>query len=346
MKLWPWMGNLYNRIFPKKPAIEFGLEIGIPLGYNLANDPEMADQIAALGVTWVRLALAWDWIEPAKGVYNWAPFLGTVDALNARGISVLLITDPSNLVNPPYADPSQPQGPHAPIAPSEVAAYAAFFGFAAKTLGTRSVMYEIGNEPLWNMTAAQYTVLAVAAAAEIRKNYAGKRPCTIIGPGVTPDHADFIQNCVPLGLFDHLDGCSLHPYGYSQPNWRPLSQLTKDYDAVRAMLAQYPNMPLYATECGYSTSGDLNLDAFTPDGQAKALVDLSKANRAYGIPLTIWYEYSDDSQNQNVHERGFGLVDDSFTPKPSYYALQKFLLGHGPPWPNPKRPSAGLKVTN
>lgn len=351
MKVPPWMRGIWQHIWPQpKPEPEFGLEIGINLGYSLAGDPAKADQIAALGVTWVRLPLAWDWIEPSKGAYDWTPMLGTVDAFNSRGISVLLITDPSNLVNPPYADPSQPPGPHAPVSPSEVAAYANFFGLAAQMLGNRSVMYEIGNEPLWNMTPAQYTTLAKAAAAQIRSNYSGKgRRCTIIGPGVTPDHADFIQKCVPEGLFDHLDGCSLHPYGYGQPNWRPLKQLTADYDAVRAMLAAYPNMPIYATECGYSTVGDTSVDAFTLDGQSTAILNLCKVNRTYGIPLTIVYEYSDDASKAQLpppgnHEAGFGFVDQNFAPKPSYYAMQSFLRGRIPFWPKKKRPSEGLQV--
>lgn len=336
-----WMRDLWNRAWRIQPKTEFGLEIGVNLGYGFAADAAKIAQIAAVGVKWVRLPLAWDWIETSKGVYDWTPFLAAVDAFNGRHISVLLVTN--NVMNPPYyADELVSAGPHAPSTPGEIADYATFHGLAAKALGNRSVMYEIGNEVNWNYTGplrgVAYTAVVQSTAAQIRGNYSGRgRPCTIIGPGVTPDHSDFIGDCATAGLFGYLDGCSVHPYGYGQPNWRPLSQLPNDYDGIRAMLASYPNMPIYSSEWGYSTVGDTAMDSYTPSGQAQALLNMFAAERDAGVRLSIWYEFSDDGRKAaGDHEGGFGLVDQHFVPKPAYYAAQKFLGGYSPLPPNPR----------
>lgn len=329
--------------FVKKTG--FGVAIGVNLGYGIGQDTAKLDQIAALGVTWVRLALAWDWIEPQQGVYDWDPFLATVDAFNSRGISVLLVT--GSVMNPPYADPpnSDPgAGRHVPRTPSELAAYGNFYGLAAKMLGTRSVMYEIANELDWSgYTGTEYTALLKATTPLIRSQYSGSgRPCTIIGLGMVMDHMGYVKDCLAAGAFDYLDGCAVHPYGYGQPgqspsfSFPPLSQLPSDYSALRTLLAGYPKVDIYATECGYSTEGDRNWDAFNPADQAQALVNLLSTNRACNIPLTIWYEFSDDANVPNVHERGFGVVDSNFVPKPSYAAMQSYLITRWWPfWPRP-----------
>ncbi len=353
MKPLPFLSNLY-RHFPwvNQPKPEFGVAIGVNLGYSLANDQAKVEQIAALGVTWVRMVIAWDWIEPQRGAYDWAGFLGAVDAFNNSGLSVLLVT--ARTMNPVYNDPSYPDPPdlgglHVPVTQTEINDYANFHALAAKMLGNRSVMYELCNESYWiGYTGTQYAALMKATAPPIRANYSGSnRKCTILGTGIVMDHMQFVQDCIDAGAFDYLDGCAVHPYGYGQPGsaFRPMSQLASDYATLRAMFApRYPAMPIYATELGYSTSGDLNWDAFTPADQAKVLQQHLTIDRSAGIPLTIWYEYSDNAQAGATHEQGFGLVDSSYVPKPSYTALQRFLRPwQWPPWP-PKRRSAGLKV--
>lgn len=356
MKVPPYLTNLYQHLpWTKKPKTQFGVCVGVNLGYSLATDQAKIDQIAQLGVTWVRLVLAWDWIEPTRGAYDWAAFLGAVDAFNNAGLSVLLVT--GHAMNPVYDDPSVPGldwagGIHLPVTQTEINDYATFHGLAAKTLGGRSVMYELSNESYWfGYTGAQYAALAKATAPAIRANYSGAhRPCTIIGTGIVMDHMQFVQDCLDAGAFDYLDGCAIHPYGYGQKGGGlpPLSQLPADYDKLKAMLAQrLPPIPIYATELGYSTDGDPYVDKFTPADQAAMLVKHLTMDRDAGFPLAIWYEYSDDPSAAGKHEGGFGLVDSNYQPKPAYAAYQRFLRPRfPPPWWPPKRPSAGLKVPN
>jgi hypothetical protein len=267
---------------------------------------EQAEAIAAAGIRWVRVDLAWSAAEPEPGRYDfrlWDRFLGSFAPL---GIRVLFILDYGNDLY---------EGGFPPSTESGRAAFASFAGAAARHFRGRAV-WEIWNEPnvpqYWAGAPdpAAYVALARAAAAEIRRGDPG---ASILGPslgGGTFD-LDYLDATFALGLLDIVDAVSVHPYGASHPE-----AALGFYEEVRRRMARYApgrRVPLVVSEWGYPVEG------LGPEGQADFLVRALEVNRRAGIPLTIWYNWREPISPWH----SFGLLDVRGQPKPAYLALAR-----------------------
>jgi hypothetical protein len=79
-----------------------------------------------------------------------------------------------------------------------------------------------------------------------------------------------------------------------------------------------PDRPPWATEFGVSTTGE---HAFDADHQARALQEVYEIlRRVHGIDLAIVHRFVEEPDLAG-REGGFGVLDDSLVPKPSYCAL-------------------------
>jgi polysaccharide biosynthesis protein PslG len=289
---------------PARISNDFGVTIEF---YRDAD--KQAEMMAAAGVSWVRIDLAWSVAEPDAGRYDFRTWDRFVDAFEPRGIRVLFILDYGN---------SLYEGGLPPSTPSGRAAFAAYAGAAARHFRGR-VAWEIWNEPnlpqFWAGTPdpAAYVALARAAAAEIRRE---DRRAWILGPslgGGTFDYA-YLTATFNLGLLDIVDAVSVHPYGAATPE-----AAAAFYDEVRrriALRAPDRDIPIVVSEWGYAADG------LGTEKQAEYLLRALHTNRRSGIPLTIWYNW----QEPITPWHSFGLLDVHGRPKPAYDALTRQRL--------------------
>ena len=294
----PFLAILLTAV-PMRAADDFGVTTEF---YGDAH--KQAEMMAAAGVRWVRLDLAWSAAEPEVGRYDFQTWDRFVDSFEPHGIRVLFILDYGNKLYEDGLPPSTESGR---------AAFAAFAGAAARHFRGR-VAWEIWNEPnlpqFWAGTPdpAAYVALARAAAAEIRRE---DRRAWILGPalgGNTFDYA-YLNATFDLGLLDIVDAVSVHPYGAAYPE-----AAAAFYDEVRRRIALHApdgDIPVVVSEWGYAVEG------LGTDGQAEYLLRALDTNRRSDIPLTIWYNW----QEPATPWHSFGLLDVRGRPKPAYDAI-------------------------
>jgi hypothetical protein len=267
---------------------------------------EQAETIAAAGIRWVRVDLAWSAAEPEPGRYDFRLWDRLLDSFEPFGIRILFILDYGNDLY---------EGGFPPSTESGRAAFASFAGAAARHFRGRAV-WEIWNEPnlpqYWAGAPdpAAYVALARAAASEIRRADPG---AWILGPSLGGDTFDlaYLEATFALGLLDVVDAVSVHPYGASHPE-----AALGFYEDVRRRMAHYAprrTVPLVVSEWGYAVEG------LGPEGQADFLVRALEVNRRAGIPLTIWYNWREPITPWH----SFGLLDVRGQPKAAYFALAR-----------------------
>ena len=276
-------------------------------GVNIAffgDADKQAKMMAAAGISWVRVDLAWSSAEPQAGRYDFTIWDRFVDAFEPYGIHALFILDYGNRLYEGGLPPSTPAGR---------AAFAAYAGAAAEHFRGRAA-WEIWNEPnlpqFWAGAPdpAAYVALARAAAAEIHR---ADRRALVLGPalgGGTFDYA-YLNGTFNEGLLDIVDAVSVHPYGASTPE-----AATAFYDEIRRRMVQHApgrDLPIIVSEWGYPVEG---LGAAK---QADYVLRAINTNRKSGIPLTIWYNW----QEPITPWHSFGLLDVRGRPKPAYDAL-------------------------
>jgi polysaccharide biosynthesis protein PslG len=278
-------------------------DFGVMIEFYRDADKQ-AEMMAAAGVRWVRIDLAWSAAEPEAGRYDFRTWDRFLDAFQPHGIRVLFILDYGNRLYEDGLPPSTESGR---------AAFAAFAGAAARHFRGRAA-WEIWNEPnlpqFWAGTPdpAGYVALARAAAAEIRRE---DPRAWILGPslgGATFDFA-YLSATFNLGLLDIVDAVSVHPYGAAYPE-----AAAAFYDEVRrriALRAPGRDIPVVVSEWGYAVEG------LGTEKQAEYLLRALNTNRRSGIPLTIWYNW----QEPITPWHSFGLLDVRGRPKPAYDAI-------------------------
>jgi hypothetical protein len=286
---------------PARASNDFGVTIEF---YGDAD--KQAQMMAAAGIGWVRLDLAWSSAEPEAGRYDFRTWDRFLDAFEPYGIHVLFILDYGNRLYDGGLPPSTESGR---------AAFAAYAGAAARHFRGRAA-WEIWNEPnlpqFWAGAPdpAAYVALARAAAAEIRRE---DRHAWILGPALGGGTFDltYLTATFNQGLLDIVDAVSVHPYGATYPE-----AATTFYDDVRrriALRAPDRDIPIVVSEWGYPVEG------LGAQKQADYLVRAINVNRKSGIPLTIWYNW----QEPITPWHSFGLLDVHGRPKPAYDALTR-----------------------
>ncbi|MGH9334456.1 MAG: cellulase family glycosylhydrolase, partial [Vicinamibacteria bacterium] len=274
---------------------------------------EQAAMIAAAGIRWVRVDLAWSAAETEEGRYDFRIWDRFLDSFEPVGIRVLFILDYGNDLYEDGFPPSTERGR---------SAFASFAGAAARHFRGRAA-WEIWNEPnvpqFWagSPDPAAYVALAGAAAAEVRREDSG---AWILGPSLGGDTFDlaYLEATFALGLLDIVDAVSVHPYGASHPE-----AAEGFYDEVRRLMSRYApgrTVPLVVSEWGYPVEG------LGAEGQADFLARALAVNRKARIPLTIWFNW----QEPITPWHSFGLLDVRGQPKPAYRALARGEAGMPP----------------
>jgi hypothetical protein len=304
------------------------------------SDPSrlaVLDELAAAGVRWVRIDVAWDGIEDSvKGARNpW--YIGMVDycvdQARARGLNVLVTL----WLTPAWAN----GGRSNKVPPTNPQDYADFARWAASHWHGRVAAWEVWNEPdpsqsFWQGTVQQYVSLLRAAYPGFK---AGDPGAKVILGGPASNDDGWIGQVYSLGGRDSFDVLSTHPYqGVADaPPEHPDDGHRwwfTHLPAVRNVMIANGDAakPVWFTEFGWSnhTNGPNTPDwqrGVTAEEQGDYFVraiQYTVANYPY-VPVMFWYKERAQAGSGNVHEEGYALLNGDLSERPVYTRLQTFL---------------------
>src|SRR5258708_5123715 len=309
-------------VVPSDPlAYKFGISTGDTLPWMSQEKlNKELDDIASLGVGWVRLDMAWDEIQPYNSVtYDWSGLDRVFAAANARHIKLLPILD----YTPRWA-----RSPNCSIGtnrcpPADPALFGTFAKAAVDRYAPQGVhAWEIWNEPnvsgSWKPEAniKDYVALLRIAYSTIKSRDAlstvitgGMSPAATGNGNISP--IEFLTNLYLAGAREYFDAVGFHPYSYpvtpsNFQTWNAWSQMASTTPSLRSIMITYGDgdKKIWMTEYGAPTGGpgtlaDLNgydasqvPDHVTDTLQAKMMYEAITAasNFPWAGPL-FWYSY-------------------------------------------------------
>jgi len=309
------------------PPLVFPSGVGVNIHFARSHEKDL-DMIAAAGFKFVRMDFLWNEIEQKKGVYDWTAYDELTNNLEKRKIRPIYILDFSNplyeetvVARNPITGKDQPDTA-SPRSSGSIAAFANWAAAAAKHFQGHKVIWEIWNEP--NLTfwkpkpdVKQYAALALATCRAVRT---ADPQATIIAPGAGEIPWPFLESLFASGVLEYLDAVSVHPYrDYADGP----ETAGADYLRLRGLIERYapPSkkfLPIISGEWGYPT----HTKGVSLEIQAAFIARMQLANLLNHVPISIWYDWANDSDDPTNNESNFGTVGADLTPKPGYIALQ------------------------
>lgn len=273
------------------------------------NQKEL-ERISQIGFKAIRTGLSRNGVDRQDGNYDFAKSDALMEILDKHSITPIFALGGSGRFDEGAA-------PHTESGREDFARYA---GAAAAHFKGRGVIWKIWNEPnlaqYWKPkpSAEDYTRLATAASKAI---WASDPDAVVIGPNICGRGFDFLESCCKLGLLDHIDAVSVHPYSCKTPEeavdyYKTILQITRKY------LPPGKDLPIVCEEWGFWS----NKDGMTLDKQASAAVRMMLINQMCGIRLTAWFCWLDKNEKP-VHR--YGLAYPDLKPKPSYLAVSTLI---------------------
>ncbi len=268
---------------PPAPRLN-GENVGIQLVLHLSDEDwaQAMLQIERLGIRWIKLQLAWDYLQ-ARGPAEWEVNIKRTELhlqdAKRRGFNILV----SLARAPDWARTShEDEGP--PENPDTLANFIHFL--YERGIGQLINAYEIWNEPNlireWTgrpLNGREYMRYFAAAHTAIRSRSAS---VTIITAGLSPvaelpharDDRQYLREMYAAGLANYHDiAVGIHPYSWGNPpdarccssgperGWdeHPQFFFANTLDDYRAIMRSngHGGIPFWVTEFGWATWEDL-----------------------------------------------------------------------------------------
>ncbi|MBK8026093.1 MAG: LysM peptidoglycan-binding domain-containing protein [Chloroflexi bacterium] len=333
------------------------MELGIAL-YTSPQSVEVDSAVlTALGAQWAKLTADWSDLEAVPGVIDYSQLDAAVDALNARGIQVLLTISGAPDWTRSAHDESGP--------PDDFSLFAEFLTEFASHYVDRIQAYEIWDEPNlrreWNsavhpLSAASYAELLRAAYPAIK---AGDSTALVISGGLAPTGMDdgfnaindrrFLTELLQAGLNTFADGIGLHPYGFGNPPDVACCEVPEGVEShtgdvsfyFQSMLDAYaqaammvsPALPLWITSFGWGVAepGQEVLRNFiyvtynTPEEQAAFTTAALDMGKDLGIVRVMILSNLNGCafQTDNAEVCYLSINPTAETPRPLFEALRE-----------------------
>ena len=287
------------------------------------------DLVGEAGFQMVRHGIRWGRVEQTKGTYDFASIDRLVSDAEKRGLTISFTLFGNNELyeSGPRGGSNRRPGPAITTAAGR-AGFAAFAKATAAHLKGRKVIYEIWNEPniksFWrephnsDEIADEYTALVKTVAPAIR---AADPSAYIVAGSISAlwEKSFFwFDRCVAQGILKSgINGISVHPYGFNQPE-----QAANGYAVIRAKMnaAGGQALSIVNTEVGYSEPWIQKRQGYTQaqaqDVQGWMMVRQQLMDLMSGLGYSVWYEFRDSEK--------WGVVNSDFTPRPTYYISRTF----------------------
>jgi hypothetical protein len=216
-----------------------------------------------------------------------------------------------------------------PAPPTTSSAVQGFTNWAVATISRyagKGILWEVYNEAdmldVRHWTVQQYATLLKSVGQAVRAKSA-IRSELIVGPSASFVNCAYVQQLKNLGALQHVDAVAVHSYTAGGPE-----QMRPQYAAMKQLLG---SIPVISGEWGWATCsvngqpsmchGGTMPDVVSPSQQAMYVARQWLVNALEGIPVSIYYEYTNDSNDQTNAESNYGLrLSNSGTAKPAYHA--------------------------
>jgi polysaccharide biosynthesis protein PslG len=207
------------------PETDTGFGYGIEVYFPDQNTVEVVSELTDIGVSWVKIDVAWRDLEQAKGQIDFTSLDNAISALEAENFNILLTVSTS----PAWARTStEEDGP-----PDTLADYATFIGALAQRYAGRVGAYEIWNEPNlrreWNSTV--HNISAASYIELLRQSYSAVKTADsaaiVVSAGLAPTGFNdgvnalndrlYLSALYSAGLSSVSDAIGSHPNGWANP---------------------------------------------------------------------------------------------------------------------------------
>jgi len=350
----------HRAVADAQPTRQFPRPFGVQLVTAFSNGEVGGGVLQDLGVTWVRVSLYWNVIEPTyhePAVYNWAWSDQLFSRAAAEKVHVLVTIRE----NPTWAAAEK----CGPIYPDKMARYQQFLqALVNRYKGPPyNVRYwEIMNEEdyvehgpnvnlggcfgeknndvdIWHDRRKLYVNILQAAYTAIK---AADPDAQVLYGGVAHD---FFYGYEKDGIFDpyfldktigeyrggdYFDIMNSHAYGeWAAGYWDvqpyPGHDVVKKLNYLRQQMREYnyPNKSIWFTETGIRSYSVDNPDFNTPQNQAAYVVKLFARLLSSGMDAPIfWFTLHDMPGHSDGSLWNAGLINQNNEKMPSYYAYK------------------------
>ncbi len=320
--------------------------------------PQLVEQLAELGVGWVKVQVSWKLYQPNPAQYSDERFEDLdrlVQLAQANNINILLGVAKA----PEWSRPTTEQdGP-----PRDNALYRQFMQTLALRYKGQVAAYELWNEPNLQREWHGMPLDAAALVDLIRAGAEGVRaadPTALIisgAPAVTGiddglvaiDDRRYFRAMLAAGVAELVDGFGVHPYGWANPpdatvlnpdtavpthNNHPSFFFQDTLQDYGALLTEYniTDKPLWVTEFGW---GSFEQFGTAPPVEATFMADVSEWQQAVytqqAFALANEWPWVGSMMLWNLNfapwigaaysESGYSLLRPDGSPRPSYFAL-------------------------
>ena len=336
----------------KDTGHSYGIAAGSRLSALSSADlnTELND-IAAMGVTWLRFDIEWQNVQPDNATQqNWSDYDRVINAARAHNFNVLAILD----YTPSWARASGCSSAQCP--PRDPNEFAAFASQAVHRYAPQGVhAWEIWNEPnnaqFWVPRAdpAAYTQLLRTAYGAVK---AADSNAVVISAGMAPvpndgtnvGRREFLMAMYAAGAKGSFDAVADHPYTFprlpADNTDRAWSEMSTTANSLRATMVANGDgaKKIWITEYGAPTGGPgpaaTPADSETVSGvwhvdeqlQANILAEAIQLYKSYDwVGPFFWYANKDSGTSQSSNENFFGLIRADNSKKPAYTTYQQVI---------------------
>lgn len=296
----------YARNNPRSPlAPRVGLNVHIP------TNAILNDVAIGLGIQWIRVDFDWFRIEPQRDVFQWDDTDRVIDHATGLGLDIL-----ATLAYTPAWASSNPASPRIGDPPSSVDHWTSFVRATVERYRDRVSFWQPWNEPnieeFWNGSIAQYRSRILQPGASVIRELAPG--ASVVAPGLANvgDWRDWFDEAMQAqSLIDVINH-----HNYPQNGRAAIVELRTDgffQPSLRTKMRDLgvDDRPFWLTETGRRTV----------DGNQRQYYDdcLRTLQQELWVERLFFFHYWDGPGQGN---RGFGIVNEDFSPKPAYHTLR------------------------
>jgi hypothetical protein len=291
-----------------------GIASRLGLNVHIPATPMLDDVALDLGMQWIRVDFDWFRLEPERGIYRWEDTDRIVERSSMLGVDVLATL----AYTPPWAS-SNPGSPQPSDPPASPAYWTDIVREAVSRYRGRLRFWQFWNEPnlngFWSGSMQQYRVQILEAGARVAKNV--HPGCRVVSPGLANigSWRDWFEETMKAKDFIDI----INHHNYQDSGGEVIPSLERDSlfrPSLRTLIQEndVDDRPFWLTETGRrSEEGDQRryYEEAVASLRTKSWVD-----------KLFFFHYWDGSGQGNG---GFGIVNEDFSPKPTYRFLQSVL---------------------
>ena len=275
--------------------------------------PQTIELMKSIGVSKIRADAMWSWMDFTGELY-FTLYDEKFKVLNDNGIEILCILNTNT---------SMYNGEDGILSTEEeLKEYANFVDKVSKRY-PYIYQYEIGNEPNFSYYSEEgmkaYAEIVKIAYKTLKNN--NPKSEIISGATVQNNSEDFFKGIFQYGAYKYSDTFSYH--AYAMTSRKDIHVL---YDGYMSNHKEFLNSEggfnhFYITETGISNGTSENV---SEEAQAKLLIQEAVLRDKYSIEESTIYNFRDTNNDQSSKESNFGIIENDYTPKLSYYALKNY----------------------